>query len=306
VQAASKLEINMPLNVGIIGLGIMGGAIARNLLVNNFQVRGCDILDANVQKLVTLGGTSSLSPKGVAIESDVIITSLPSITTFHDVITGKNGIKGSNKDGLIIIECSTLPLEDKQSAHDALAESNIILLDCPISGTGAQAVNCDLSVYVSGNKTAAQTLTPVFEAFAKSHFYVGDFGNGSRMKFIANHLVHIHNVATAEAMVLGMKAGLDPAAIFNVVKEGAGNSRIFELRGPMMVDDKYDDATMKMDVWQKDMNTIDEFIDSLGCSTPMFDAGKDIYNAAISQGMEKLDTASVCRVLEKMSGLKRK
>ena len=296
----------MALNVGIIGLGIMGGSIARNLLANNFQVCGCDILDANVQKLVTLGGTSSLSPKGVAIQSDVIITSLPSITTFHDVITGENGIKGSKKDGLIIIECSTLPLEDKQSAHDALAESNIILLDCPISGTGAQAVNCDLSVYVSGNKTAAQTLTPVFEAFARSHFYVGDFGNGSRMKFIANHLVHIHNVATAEAMVLGMKAGLDPAAIFNVVKEGAGNSRIFELRGPMMVDDKYDDATMKMDIWQKDMNTIDEFIDSLGCSTPMFDAGKDIYNAAISQGMDKLDTASVCRVLEKMSGLKRK
>ncbi|MDG2087747.1 MAG: NAD(P)-dependent oxidoreductase [Arenicellaceae bacterium] len=296
----------MSLNVGIIGLGIMGGAFARNLLANDFQVCGYDILDANVQKLVKLGGASGLSPKGVAIQSDVIITSMPSVTAFGDVITGKNGLKDSNRDGLIIVECSTLPLEDKQSAHDTLAESNMILLDCPISGTGAQAVNRDLSVYVSGSKAAAETLTPVFEAFARSHFYVGDFGNGSRMKFIANHLVHIHNVATAEAMVLGMKAGLDPAAIYNVVKEGAGNSRIFELRGLMMVNDNYDDATMKMDVWQKDMQIIDEFADSLGCSTPMFDAGIDIYNAAISQGMDKLDTASVCRVLEKMSGLKRK
>ena len=296
----------MSLNVGIIGLGIMGGSFARNLLANGFNVSGFDTADANVQTLVELGGNAGISPKNVASRSDVVITSLPSTTAFHDVISGENGLKESNKDGLIIVECSTLPLEDKQSAHDALAKNNMVLLDCPISGTGAQAVDRDLSVYVSGNKATAETLTPVFKAFARSHFYVGEFGNGSRMKFVANHLVHIHNVATAEAMVLGIKAGLDPATIYDVVKDGAGNSRIFELRGPMMVDDNYDNPTMKMDVWQKDMEIIDEFGDSLDCSTPMFDAGKDIYKAALAQGMHKLDTASVCRVLEKMSGLKRK
>ncbi|HAY45484.1 MAG TPA: NAD(P)-dependent oxidoreductase [Gammaproteobacteria bacterium] len=295
----------MSSNVGVIGLGIMGGSFARNLLANGFNVSGFDILKKNVQTLVALGGNACVSPKDVASLSDVVICSLPSSTTFHDVMTGEHGIREASKDGLVVVECSTLTLEDKQLAHDALAKSNMILLDCPISGTGAQAVERDLSVYVSGNKAIAETLSPVFEAFARSHFYVGDFGNGSRMKFLANHLVHIHNVATAEVMVLGMKAGLDPATILNVISDGAGNSRILELRGPMMVADSYDDPTMKMSVWQKDMKIIDEFAKSLACPTPMFDAGKDIYAAALSKGMDELDTASVCRVMEEMAELKR-
>ena len=295
----------MSLKVGVIGLGIMGGAIARNLRAASFDVSGFDILDANVQTLVELGGSTATSPKDVAEKSDVVITSLPGVGAFHDVMTGKSGLKDADKNGLIVVECSTLPIEDKQTARDALAESGAILLDCPISGTGAQAVNRDLSVYVSGDEVAAKTCAPVFEGFARSHFHVGDFGNGSRMKFVANYLIHIHNVASGEAMVLGMKAGLDPATIYNVIKDGAGNSRIFELRGPMMVDNNYDNATMKMDIWQKDMKIIDEFAKSLNCPTPLFDAGKDIYNTGMDKGMGKLDTASVCRVLEEMAGLKR-
>ncbi|MDP7601545.1 MAG: NAD-binding protein, partial [Rhodospirillales bacterium] len=104
----------------------------------------------------------------------------------------------------------------------------------------------------------------------------------------------------------GMKAGLEPEMIYNVIKAGAGNSRIFELRGPMMVADNYDDATMKMDIWQKDMNVIGEFAASLECPTPMFTAGIDIYRSGLAKGMDKLDTASVCRVLEQMAGFERK
>ncbi|MDP6927632.1 MAG: NAD-binding protein, partial [Rhodospirillales bacterium] len=134
---------------------------------------------------------------------------------------------------------------------------------------------------------------------------VGEFGNGSKMKFVANHLVHIHNIATAEAMVLGMKAGLAPETIYDVIKVGAGNSRIFELRGPMMVEDNYESATMKMDIWKKDMTVIGDFANSLKCPTPLFTAGTDIYRSALANGMDKLDTAAVCKVLEKMAGLDR-
>ena len=242
----------------------------------------------------------------VANQSDVVITSLPSIESFHQVMTGKEGLKEAKKDGLIIIECSTLPIEEKQAAHDALEEVGSILMDCPISGTGAQAINKDLSVYVSGEKIALDKCETILNGFANSIFYVGEFGNGSKMKFVANHLVHIHNVASGEAMVLGMKAGLDPKTIFNVIKAGAGNSRIFELRGPMMVEDNYDQATMKMDIWQKDMKTIGEFAAQLKCPTPLFTAGTDIYRSGLAKGMDKLDTASVCRVLEQMAGLERK
>ena len=295
----------MSLKVGIVGLGIMGGSFAKNLRDANFEVCGFDILDDNIQNLVSLGGNAGSSPRDVATQSDVVITSLPSIAAFHEVMSGKDGLKDAKKDGLIIIECSTLPIDEKQAAHDTLAEIGSILMDCPISGTGAQAINKDLSVYVSGEEAILEKCQNVLNGFANFTFYVGEFGNGSKMKFVANHLVHIHNVASAEAMVLGMKAGLEPETIFNVIKAGAGNSRIFELRGPMMVKNNYDDATMKMDIWQKDMKTIGEFAAQLQCPTPLFTAGTDIYRSGLAKGMDKLDTASVCRVLEQMAGLER-
>ena len=295
----------MSLKVGIVGLGIMGGSFAKNLRDANYEVCGFDILDDNIKKLVSLGGKAGSSPRDVANQSDVVITSLPSIAAFHEVMSGKDGLKDAKKDGLIIIECSTLPIDEKQAAHDTLAEIGSILMDCPISGTGAQAINKDLSVYVSGEEAMLEKCQNVLNGFANFTFYVGEFGNGSKMKFVANHLVHIHNVASAEAMVLGMKAGLEPETIFNVIKAGAGNSRIFELRGPMMVENNYDDATMKMDIWQKDMKTIGEFAAQLQCPTPLFTAGTDIYRSGLAKGMDKLDTASVCRVLEQMAGLER-
>ena len=295
----------MSLKVGIIGLGIMGGSFARNLLADRQSVIGYDILEENIKVLVDRGATAGTSPIDVANQSDVVITSLPSIKAFHTVMTGEDGLSGAEKEGLIDVECSTLPISDKQAAYIALEKVDTVLLDCPISGTGAQATNKDLSVYGSGDEDAYNTCKPVFQGFARHAFYVGEFGNGSKMKFVANHLVHIHNVASAEAMVLGMKAGLDPETIFNVIKEGAGNSRIFELRGPMMVKDDYTEATMKMEVWLKDMTTIGEFASELNCPTPLFTAGRDVYLSGLAQGMHSLDTASVCKVLEDYAGLER-
>ena len=295
----------MNLRVGIIGLGIMGGSFARNLLADGQPVIGFDILNDKVTEIIELGGEAGSSPKDVANKVDVVIISLPTIKAFRNVMTGNNGLVTAAKEGLIVIECSTFRIAEKQDAHDRLADVGTIMLDCPISGTGAQAVNKDLSVYGSGSEDAFNKCRTIFDGFANYAFYVGEFGNGSKMKFVANHLVHVHNIASAEAMVLGMKAGLDAQTIFDVIKVGAGNSRIFELRAPMMVDDDYSQATMKMEVWLKDMTTIGEFASDLSCPTPLFTAGRDIYQSGLAMGMHELDTASVCRVLEQFAGYKR-
>jgi len=134
---------------------------------------------------------------------------------------------------------------------------------------------------------------------------LGEFGNGSRMKYVANLLVAIHNVASAEAMVLGMKSGLDPQQIFDLVTPGAGNSRVFELRAPMMVKNRYDEATMKIKVWQKDLAVIGEYAASIGCPTPLMSATLPIYASAMSTGHAMHDTAAVCAVLEEMAGFHR-
>jgi 3-hydroxyisobutyrate dehydrogenase-like beta-hydroxyacid dehydrogenase len=208
--------------------------------------------------------------------------------------------------GQIVVETSTLPIAIKQQARKLLASEGVTLLDCPLSGTGAQAKVKDLAVYASGSRSAYRRCSPIFEGFARSHFYLGPFGAGSKMKFLANLLVAIHNVSAAEALVLGMKAGLDPATMVKVLGDGAGSSRMLQVRCPMMVRNNYADAAMKVGVWQKDMRIITEFARELECPTPLFAATTTIYNAAMAQGFAESDTASVCAVLERWAMIRRR
>ena len=207
----------------------------------------------------------------------------------------------------MIAELSTFSIEDKTQAEAALRAAGHVMLDCPLSGTGAQARTKDLIVYASGDAQAINALMPVFADFSRQAHDLGNFGNGMKMKFVANLLVAIHNVASAEAMVLGIKAGLDPAQILKLISVGAGNSRVFELRAPMMVEDRYDgdNVTMRISTWQKDMKVIGEYAASVGCPTPLFSACEPIYRAALSTGYGEQDTAAVCAVLEHMAGVKR-
>ena len=294
--------------VGMIGLGIMGMPMSANLLQAGFGVVGYGGPRSNTEKiaaLARLGGQGARSPREVAERSDVVVMVLPSVAALDDVIQGKDGLAASGRAGLIVVEAGTFPIEDKLRAREALAAAGMTALDCPISGTGAQAITKDLSIYGSGDRTAYERCVAVFQGFARSTYYLGEFGNGSRMKYVANLLVAIHNVSTAEAFVLGMKSGLDPATIYKVIADGAGNSRMFEVRGPLMVKGEYEPATMKVDIWQKDMKIIGEFATKLGVPTPLFAASALLYTAAMAQGRGKQDTASVCAILEEWARLER-
>lgn len=278
----------------------MGSAMSANLVKAGFAVHGYDIVAARRTALRRVGGKPARSAADVAGHVSVLITSLPSSEALHQVAVELK------RKGLIVIETSTLPIEDKLKARDTLKRKGITLLDCPLSGTGAQARVKDLVVYGSGDRKAFEKTKPVLAAFSRSNHYLGAFGNGSKMKFVANLLVAIHNVSAAEAFVLGMKAGLDPETIFKVAGDGAGTSRMFQVRGPQMVKGRYTEATMKVEVWQKDMRIIAEFAAKLGVPTPLFNASAAIYNAAMAQGYAKEDTAAVCAVMEKLSGLRRR
>jgi L-threonate 2-dehydrogenase len=231
-----------------------------------------------------------------------IITSLPNPGALASTVAA---IVKAGVPRRVVIEASTFKIEDKAKAAATLRKAGHLLLDCPISGTGAQAKTRDLVIYASGGAAEIKRLRPMFAAFSRGVYDLGAFGNGSRMKYVANLLVAINNVASAEAMVLGMKAGLPPQLVCDLVKAGAANSRVFELRAPMMVKNDYGDATMKISVWQKDMDVIGSYAKKIRVPTPMFDASKAIYNKALSSGRGAQDTAAVCAVLEKMAGVKR-
>jgi len=289
------------MKVGVVGVGIMGSAIAANLLKKGAAVVGYDIDARRLAGLAAAGGMAAGSASEVAEHAEILLTSLPSAAALAATI---EAVLRKPRPGLVIAELSTLPIVVKIDARDRLATAGIAMLDCPLSGTGAQAATGDLAVYASGERAAYDRAAPVFQKFARVSHYLGAFGNGSKMKFVANLLVAIHNVASAEAMVLGMKAGLDPAEIARVIASGAGTSKVFELRAPLMVRGNYG-PTMKIDVWQKDMAVIAEYAASLGVTTPLFTASIPVYNAAQTEGHGGEDTAAVCTVLERMAGLKR-
>jgi len=276
----------------------MGSAMSGNLVKAGFDVRGFDIVASRRAALKRAGGKPATSISG--IKAPILITSLPSAAALHSVC---EKLSGRNR---IVVETSTLPIEDKVKARDALRRKGITLLDCPLSGTGAQARTGDLVVFGSGDRNAFSRVIGVLRGFSRAHHYVGEFGNGSKMKYVANLMVAIHNVSAAEAFVLGMKAGLAPRTIYEVQANGAGTSRMFQVRGPMMVAGRYGEATMKNEVWQKDLKIIAEFAAKLGVPTPLFNASAAIYNAAMAQGFGKQDTGAVCAILERMAGVRRR
>jgi 3-hydroxyisobutyrate dehydrogenase-like beta-hydroxyacid dehydrogenase len=290
--------------VGIIGLGIMGGAIAKNLSAAGWQVTGFDIEKKRCDEAKAAGVSIADSALAVAKSASNILVSLPKPEALMATV---NAITAAKLPRRVFAELSTFSLDDKTKAEEKLRAAGHTLLDCPLSGTGAQARTKDLVVYASGDSAAIKQMMPVFADFSRQAHDLGAFGNGMKMKFVANLLVAIHNVASAEAMVLGMKAGLDPAQIFKLIQSGAGNSRVFELRAPMMVEDRYDgdNLTMRVSTWQKDMKVIGEYAASVGCPTPLFSASEPIYRAALSTGHADEDTGSVCAVLEAMAGIKR-
>src|SRR5260221_4625530 len=213
--------------VGMIGLGIMGSAMSTNLARAGFRVAGYDVAPRRRAEHKRAGGIAVKSPRDVAKRVEVIITSLPSARALIEVATE---LSLSARRGAVVVETSTLPIPVKLAARHTLAKRGVILLDCPLSGTGAQARVKDLLIYVSGDRAAYKKTVPVLQGFTSANYYVGPFGNGSEIEIFANLLVPLHNLAAAEAMVLGMKARLDPPPILKVLSGGAGGPRTLPAR----------------------------------------------------------------------------
>jgi len=282
--------------VGIVGLGIMGGAIARNLIDRGWRVVGFDVDPTRCTELAQADVVIASDVAQLTREAPVIMTSLPSPAAVEEVA---HAIADCGQLSRIVIELSTLSLVDKLRFEAILRKAGHIALDCPLSGTGAQAKVRDLVVYASGESEAIARCMGLFADFAKQSADLGRYGNGSRMKFVANHLVAINNVAAAEAMLLAERAGLDPKMVVDMVGPGAGGSRMFQMRAPMMVEGVYEPATMKVSTWKKDMAIIAEFADDVGCATPLFTLTQPVYAEAMAMGLGDQDTASVFEVLKK-------
>lgn len=290
--------------VAVVGLGVMGFAFADRLARAGYSVTGYDP-DATCRARAEGSGVWIAESAATAISrAQLILCSLPSPEAlFSTAAAAIEAVEGTPfSDRPTIVELSTLDLHCKQKAHNILSPQGIHMLDCPVSGTGAQASAGEVVVYASGDSEFFERTRPVIETFSHKALFLGQFGNGTRVKLIANLLVAIHNVAAAEALTMAERAGIDAQRFCDIIGAGgAAGSRILELRGSMMAKHTYLPATMRLDLWRKDLELIEKYAAELDAATPLFDRTLSLYGEALHRGLGAADTAAVCEVLRSMS-----
>ena len=292
--------------IGFIGLGVLGSAMAPNLIKSGFQVIGYDIRPQALQELELLGMQIANSPCDVASQCNVLITCLPTVDVLLDVFGGHDGIDKADKAGQIVIEASTFPVEDKEKAKSLMEHVGKKMLDCPVSGNRILAVKKQLTAFASGNETTYHNVEKIIQGFANKTFYVGPFGNGMKMKFCANILNLVHNSVAAEVMVLGMKSGLDPELMHKVISGSGSSSSMFETRGAMMANNNYQHQGMNFSTPIKDSRFISDHAHKMQVPTPIYHVALQSYYAAIAQGHFDEDAAAVCAAMERAANIERR
>lgn len=282
--------------VAVIGLGAMGSAMAGHLVDAGFSVLGVDPDEDRCREMVRRG--VSIVASGDIRGADVIVTSLPSFAVAREVLDRDSALGRNLTRDIVIIETSTLSLAEKEALRDEVGAAGGTLLDCPMSGTAHQARAGDLVAYLSGDDAGAKARAEVvLAAFCRSVRDLGTFGSGTLTKLIANHLVAVHNVAAAEALALADAAGLDLAVTLAAVLDGAGSSRMLEVRGPLMIAEDYLPAGMRVDLFRKDLGLISALAEESGVTSSLLRVAAEVYARAAEEGRSAEDTACAFSVL---------
>jgi putative dehydrogenase len=284
--------------VGIIGLGLLGHAVASRLLAAGQQVVGHDVLPEKVEALAALGVRPAPSAEAVAQAADPVCTLLPSLAAVEEAILGPTGILARARPGQTVVQMSTISRGLTERLAREVGARGLAFLDCPVSGTSAMVARGEGILFVGGPSAAFDRWRPLLETILPRAVHVGEAGQATVVKLAANLLVGLHTAAAAEVLDLVRKAGLDPGRILEILAASAGTSRMLELRGPMIVRDQFP-PQMKLDLFLKDLGLILDAGRQVGASLPLTALAQQLYVAAAAAGRGGEDLAVVATALEK-------
>jgi len=284
--------------VGVIGLGLLGSAVAARLRAAGHAVVGYDVVPACVARLVAMGGTAAKSAADVARGADLVCTVLPSLASVEETILGAGGIAAAGRPGQTIAQMSTIsPTLTERLARETTARG-LAFLDCPISGTSGMVAQGNGVFFVGGERALYDRWRPLLESILPRAVHVGRPGQAMVLKLVANLLVALNSAAVAEALTLARRAGLEPQVVLDVLGTGAATSRMLEVRGPMMVRGEFP-AQMKLDLFMKDLHLIQEAAGVAGAALPLTDVAERLYAAAHAAGHGGEDLAVVITEFER-------
>jgi 3-hydroxyisobutyrate dehydrogenase-like beta-hydroxyacid dehydrogenase len=283
--------------VGIVGLGLLGHAVASRLLAAGHMVIGYDVLPEKADALQALGGKTAPSAEAVARVADPVCMLLPSLAAVEAAVLGPQGILAGARPGGTVVQMSTIsPALTERLAREAEAR-RLAFLDCPVSGTSAMVARGEGILLVGGERAVFERWRPVLEAILPRARYIGRAGQATIVKLAANLLVGLHTAAAAEALGLVRKAGLDPGPVLDVLTASAGTSRMLELRGPMIVREEFP-PQMKLELFLKDLGLILDAGADAGAALPLTALARRLYAAAAAGGHGGEDLAVVARTLD--------
>jgi len=285
---------------GMIGLGLLGHALASRLLAAGRPVVGYDVLPERIDALVRLGGRAAASADEVAARAEAVCVALPTLASVEAVILGPAGVAARGGAGAAVIQMSTIsPALTERLAREMAARGRGFL-DCPVSGTSAMVARGDGIIMCGGEPAAVERWRPLLLAMLPRVVHVGAAGHATLLKLVANLLVGVHSLAAAEALAMTRRAGLDMGRALEVLTAGAATSRMLEVRGPMIARGEFP-PQMKLELFLKDLHLIQEAARAVGAAIPLTDASERLYAAALGEGHGGLDLSVVVKALEQLA-----
>ena len=287
--------------VGIVGLGLLGSAVACRLRAAGHAVVGYDVVPVRVQALVAIGGRAAPSAEAVARGSEAVCVVLPSLASVEEVVLGPRGLAASGHAGQTVIQMSTISPSLTERLAREVSVKGLAFLDCPISGTSAMVGRGEGIIFVGGERSAFDRWRPLLESVLPRAVYIGRAGQAMALKLVANLLIALHSAAAAEALLMAKRAGLDLGLVLDVLTQSAATSRMLEVRGPLMAKQEFP-PQMKLDLFMKDLHLIHEAAASVGALLPLTDVAERLYAAAMDAGHAGEDLAVVITALESTKG----
>ena len=281
--------------VGLIGIGKIGLPVADNLIKSGYRVVG--YRRSSLDEFAKIGGVPARSAADVGAQADVVLTCLPYTEALDDVVHGAGGLIHSARPGQIVAELGSHPVPDKKRQIALLAERGVTFIDGEVSGTPGMVAARKAVVYLAGDAQACKKLETVVAGFTDSCLYFGEFGAASRVKLINHLLVAINIAATAEAMVLGLKAGVDVPLMIKAIATGSGGSTQFAIRAPWMAERRFTPVQGSAGTLAHYFDMIADFAASVGVTTPLLDCVVPLYRRCVEMGLGDKDVAVMVDVL---------
>ena len=293
------------MRIGVIGVGLLGSAVASRLLDHGFEVTGYDTRPDQLEALAGIGFHLAHSVADVAAQAEAIFTILPTLESVEAVICGAGGLTETARSDTVILQISTISPELTRRLYQQVSTHDLHFLDTPISGTSAMVMRGDCTIFVGGDPVQKQRCDPLFEAIGRRSVHIGDIGTAALAKLVTNMLVALNTASLAEALVLAAKGGIDPSQMMAVLMDSAANSRMMEIRGPLMVAGDFP-PQMKLNLFLKDIQLMLESGAQLEVALPLTQTVQQLYASAVDMDSEsgERDLSVVIQALERLSGMR--